>query len=70
MDLLKGLEDISAILDSLKKECAIVEYALVGGLAVSVWGRPRATRDIEKTKLLAKSYRVDKKLEKLIFAVN
>jgi hypothetical protein len=33
-----------------------VEYALVGGLAVAVWGAPRATKDID---LLVQPERLD-----------
>ncbi|MCW5814090.1 MAG: hypothetical protein KIT84_23885 [Labilithrix sp.] len=33
-----------ALVDELDRDS--VEYALVGGLAVAVWGAPRATKDI------------------------
>jgi hypothetical protein len=39
------LEQLRAILAAL--DHAGIEYALVGGLAVAVWGAPRATQDIE-----------------------
>ena len=66
MDLLKGLEEISATLDILKKECAIVDYALIGGLAVSIWGRPRATRDIDLLLLLDVAADVNALAERLV----
>lgn len=42
MTLLEQLRAILAALDG-----AGIEYALVGGLAVAVWGAPRATQDID-----------------------
>lgn len=39
------LEQLAAIVAAL--EGARIEYALVGGLAVAVWGAPRATQDID-----------------------
>lgn len=42
MTLLEQLRAILAALDD-----AGIEYALVGGLAVAVWGAPRATQDID-----------------------
>jgi hypothetical protein len=38
-------EEMRAVLAALDR--AGVEYALVGGLAVAVWGAPRATKDID-----------------------
>lgn len=42
MTLLEELASLVAALDAKS-----VEYALVGGLAVAVWGAPRATQDID-----------------------
>jgi hypothetical protein len=39
------LEQLAAIVHALDQ--AGIEYALVGGLAVAVWGAPRATQDID-----------------------
>lgn len=39
------LNQLAAIVRAL--EHAGIEYALVGGLAVAVWGAPRATQDID-----------------------
>jgi hypothetical protein len=39
------LEQLAAIIAAL--DSAQIEYALVGGLAVAVWGAPRATQDID-----------------------
>jgi|SRR5579859_2611269 len=38
-------EEFRTVLDALDR--AAVDYALVGGLAVAVWGAPRATKDID-----------------------
>ena len=38
-------DEFRSVLNALSQ--AQVDYALVGGLAVAVWGAPRATRDID-----------------------
>jgi hypothetical protein len=38
-------DELQAVLAALEE--APVPYALIGGLAVAVWGAPRATRDID-----------------------
>lgn len=38
-------EEFAQVIDALDKNG--VEYALVGGLAVAIWGAPRATKDID-----------------------
>jgi aminoglycoside-2''-adenylyltransferase len=38
-------EEFDRLIDAL--EAAKLDYALVGGLAVAVWGAPRATKDID-----------------------
>lgn len=47
MSLAKNLKEISRSLRKLKKRQIINGYALIGGLSVSTWGRPRATNDID-----------------------
>jgi len=42
MEIEKFLIKIVQILENLK-----IDYFVTGGLAVSVWGRPRATFDID-----------------------
>src|SRR5215813_11702388 len=42
---MKVIEELMAVASALDR--AQVEYALVGGLAVAVWGAPRATKDID-----------------------
>jgi|WetSurMetagenome_2_1015567.scaffolds.fasta_scaffold42751_4 hypothetical protein len=44
------LEDFSKALrffDTLKRENLIKDYAIIGGLALSAWIKPRATKDID-----------------------
>jgi hypothetical protein len=38
-------EELQSVLEALDE--AAVDYALIGGLAVAVWGAPRATKDID-----------------------
>jgi hypothetical protein len=38
-------DELKGVLEAL--ETSRVDYALVGGLAVAVWGAPRATKDID-----------------------
>jgi hypothetical protein len=38
-------DELRGVLDALDR--ASVDYALVGGLAVAIWGAPRATKDID-----------------------
>ncbi len=47
MSLAKSLKGVAKVLAKLKKQRIITGYALVGGLSVSTWGLPRATKDID-----------------------
>jgi hypothetical protein len=47
MPLSKSLKKIAASLNKLSEKDIIKGYALVGGLSLSVWGLPRATKDID-----------------------
>jgi hypothetical protein len=38
-------DELRSVLEALDQ--ATVDYALIGGLAVAVWGAPRATKDID-----------------------
>src|SRR4030043_2095360 len=40
--LIQSLKEVCSFLDE-----AVVEYMLIGGLAVGIWGEPRATVDID-----------------------
>jgi len=45
--LLEQLRNSCRVLDELRGEGVIGGYALIGGLAVSTWSLPRATRDVD-----------------------
>lgn len=57
MRLFEHLIKVVATLDA-----AAIDYALVGGLAVAVWGAPRATQDID---LLVRPEDVERILDKV-----
>jgi hypothetical protein len=60
MTIKKFLVEISQILDELK-----IEYAVSGGIAVSVWGRPRYTADLD----IVVEIGSEKKVEELVVAL-
>lgn len=43
--LMNLFDELGQVVKALDQSC--VDYALVGGLAVGVWGAPRATKDID-----------------------
>lgn len=43
----EGLSKIITCLDEARAQGLLQDYALIGGLAVSIWGEPRATRDLD-----------------------
>ncbi|MBF0505892.1 MAG: nucleotidyl transferase AbiEii/AbiGii toxin family protein [Nitrospirae bacterium] len=43
-----------AVFDALKDEKIIEDYALIGGLALSAWVRPRTTRDVDLAVIISK----------------
>jgi len=45
--LLKQLKKSCELLVGLREQGLIAGFALIGGLAVSTWSRPRATRDVD-----------------------
>lgn len=47
MSLERSLKEIAKKLSKLKRDGAIMGYALIGGLSVATWGFPRATKDID-----------------------
>jgi hypothetical protein len=44
--LQEQLKKFSKLLDALREQGLIAGFALIGGLAVSTWSRPRATRNV------------------------
>ena len=47
MPLIEAFKKTINFFEALKKEHFIDDYALIGGLALSAWVRPRTTRDID-----------------------
>lgn len=47
MPLRKTLEQLNKFLRNLKEKKIIDNYALIGGLAISARGKPRATKDVD-----------------------
>jgi len=45
--MIQELKELSEILDTLKRQGHIENYGLIGGMALSVWGTPRTTMDID-----------------------
>lgn len=43
--------------DEIKNEGIIEDYALIGGLALSAWIRPRTTKDVDLVVVVAKSFK-------------
>lgn len=52
----KALKDIIAKLELAKEKGLLQSYGLIGGLAVAVWGIPRATQDIDFAIALGKTH--------------
>lgn len=61
MKIKQFLVRISATLDELK-----IEYAVSGGIAVSVWGRPRYTADLDIVVEIASKEKIEAMTEKLL----
>jgi hypothetical protein len=47
MSIIESFKKTIAFFDEIKNEGLIRDYALIGGLALSAWVRPRTTRDID-----------------------
>lgn len=47
MSIIESFRKTIAFFDDIKKEGLITDYALIGGLALSAWIRPRTTRDVD-----------------------
>jgi hypothetical protein len=45
--MIRELKELSEILDTLKQQGYIENYGLIGGMALSIWGSPRTTMDID-----------------------
>lgn len=47
MEIVKSFRQAIVFFDDLRKKGFIADYALIGGLALSAWVRPRTTRDVD-----------------------
>jgi hypothetical protein len=47
VSIIESFRKTIAFFDDIKKEGLITDYALIGGLALSAWIRPRTTRDVD-----------------------
>jgi len=54
MSIVDAFVKTIAIFDEFKKEKLIEDYALIGGLALSAWVRPRTTRDVDLAVIISK----------------
>ncbi|MDP2168159.1 MAG: nucleotidyl transferase AbiEii/AbiGii toxin family protein [Thermodesulfovibrionales bacterium] len=54
MPVVEAFRNAVSLLDELRAGGTIKDYALIGGLALSAWTRPRTTRDVDVVVLLHK----------------
>lgn len=47
MSITESFKKTISFFDEILKEGFIADYALIGGLALSAWVRPRTTRDVD-----------------------
>lgn len=54
MSIIEAFIKTISFFDELKDEGIIEDYALIGGLALSAWVRPRTTRDVDLVVIISK----------------
>jgi hypothetical protein len=54
MSIIEAFIKTISFFDELKKEDVIEDYALIGGLALSAWTRPRTTLDVDLVVIISK----------------
>jgi hypothetical protein len=57
MSIIESFRKTIAFFEEIKNEGLISDYALIGGLALSAWVRPRTTRDIDLVVAVSKDLR-------------
>jgi hypothetical protein len=57
MSIIEAFIKTISFFDELKNEGIIKDYALIGGLALSAWVRPRTTRDVDLVVIISKKIR-------------
>lgn len=56
MAIVEAFKKTIAFFDDIKNERIIDDYALIGGLALSAWIRPRTTKDVDLVVVVAKNF--------------
>ncbi|MCL4457123.1 MAG: nucleotidyl transferase AbiEii/AbiGii toxin family protein [Nitrospirae bacterium] len=59
MSIIEAFIKTISFFDELKDEGIIEDYALIGGLALSAWVRPRTTRDVDLVVIISKKINWD-----------
>ena len=59
MSIIEAFIKTISFFDELKDEGIIEDYALIGGLALSAWVRPRTTRDVDLVVIISKKINLD-----------
>ncbi|MEW6739096.1 MAG: nucleotidyl transferase AbiEii/AbiGii toxin family protein [Nitrospirota bacterium] len=54
MSIIEAFIKTISFFDELKNEGIVEDYALIGGLALSAWVRPRTTRDVDLVVIISK----------------
>ncbi|MBI4690551.1 MAG: nucleotidyl transferase AbiEii/AbiGii toxin family protein [Nitrospirae bacterium] len=54
MSIIEAFKNTITFIDGIKNEGIIEDYALIGGLALSAWIRPRTTKDIDLVVIVSK----------------
>ena len=56
MSIVDAFKKTITFFDDIKNEGIIEDYALIGGLALSAWIRPRTTKDVDLVIVVAKNF--------------
>ena len=56
MAIVEAFKKTIAFFDEIRDEGIIDDYALIGGLALSAWVRPRTTKDVDLVVIVAKNF--------------
>jgi len=54
VSIIEAFKNTITFIDGIKNEGIIEDYALIGGLALSAWIRPRTTKDIDLVVIVSK----------------
>lgn len=56
MSIVEAFKKAITFFDEIKNEGIIEDYALIGGLALSAWIRPRTTKDVDLAIVISKNF--------------